>query len=93
MKAIQFNKELLKRHEKEFTDYDEDDKETAAFYLGEALIENMDMLDKWLSGVNGYNGIKFDPSNPAHARMFAKLDAIGDVLGDIVNQVIVGYKS
>lgn len=93
MKAIQFNKELLKRREDVFVDYDEDDKETAAFYLGEALIENTRMLDKWLSDVNGYNGIKLDPSNPAHARMFAKLDAINDELSDIVDQVIVGYKS
>ena len=91
MKAIQYRKGLLERHEEIFNEYEADDKETAALYLGEDLQENATIIDKWLSDVYGFNSIKFDSNDPEHIRIYAKLDMINDELSDIINKLIVGY--
>ena len=89
MKAIQYKKDLLKRYEEIFNEYDEYDKDCAALHLGEDLQENTKMLDQWLSDVNGFEGVKFDSNDPEHMRIFAKLDMINDELSDIIEDKLI----
>lgn len=66
-----------------FNDYTDEDKEMACQYMAEDLVENAKKLDMFLNGVNS----KFDPNNPKHVKIFAKMDIIGDELQMLVDEV------
>lgn len=66
-----------------FNDYTDEDKEMACQYMAEDLVENAKKLDMFLNGINS----KFDPNNPKHVKIFAKLDIIGDELQMLVDEV------
>ena len=66
-----------------FNDYTDEDKEMACQYMAEDLVENAKRLDMFLNGINS----KFDPNNPKHVKIFAKLDIIGDELQMLVDEV------
>lgn len=66
-----------------FNDYTDEDKEMACQYMMEEVVENAKRLDMFLNGINS----KFDPNNPKHVKIFAKLDIIGDELQMLVDEV------
>jgi hypothetical protein len=78
---VTYNKLWKIRTERHFNDLKEEDRNLSAFYLGEDLIENAKRLDRFLSDENG----GFDPNNPKHIRLIAKLDMLNDELGELYN--------
>ena len=76
---ITYNKLWKIRIERHFNDLKEEDRNLSALYLGEELIENAKRLDRFLSDENG----GFDPNNPKHVSLFARIDLINDELSEL----------
>jgi len=83
---IQYDKLSKIRLTRHFDDMEQDDKETALLYLGEELVENIKIIDSWLSDEAGYKGNKFDSDNINHVRLFAKLDMLNEELENIIKK-------
>ena len=84
---MRYDKQQLQNSINYFNQYTDEDKEMSCYYLGEELVQNSKLLDKFLSDENG----GFDPDNEQHVKLFAKVDAINDLLSDLAHGVKFGH--
>ena len=80
---MNYNKQQLQNSINYFNQYTDEDKEMSCYYLGEELVSNSKILDKFLSDENG----GFDPDNEKHVKLFAKLDALNDLMQDLAHEI------
>ena len=80
---MKYDKQQLQNSINYFNSYTDEDKEMSCFYLGEELVENSKILDRFLSDENG----GFDPDNEKHVKLFAKLDSLNDLMQDLTHKI------
>ena len=82
MMNIKYDRLATIRSTRYFNDMEQGDKEMSLQYLGEELIENSEIIDRFLSNENG----GFDCNNIKHARLFARIELLNEELENIIEK-------